>query len=241
MNRAEMFIEVSGGKVGLRKIPGYEPYWAGDDGHVWRLKKSGWKRLKPLVNWLGRPQVCLSYKNAKQHRYLAPLILTGWVGSKPSGMEACHFPDRDPLNNRPTNLRWGTRVENSRDKVLHGTMCRGLTHGMSKLTETDVANIARYYEWGISSILIAKLFGVHYSLISYILRGAIWGHVQRKLFRQERPVITLAQRLEMVALRAEGYTYRSIGVKYGITGGAAYNNVAKGLAMQGSQTALQPA
>ena len=48
------------------------------------------------------------------------LVLEAFVGPKPDGMEARHL-DGDQTNNRPDNLRWGTRSENALDKVGHGT------------------------------------------------------------------------------------------------------------------------
>lgn len=57
------------------------------------------------------------YERTMLHR----LVLEAFVGPCPEGMEACHFPDRDPSNNRLSNLRWGTRSENRFDAVKHGT------------------------------------------------------------------------------------------------------------------------
>ena len=50
------------------------------------------------------------------------LVLTAFVGPCPTGMQCCHFPDRDPANNRLENLRWGTGVENMQDAREHGTL-----------------------------------------------------------------------------------------------------------------------
>lgn len=53
------------------------------------------------------------------------LVLMAFVGPCPEDMEACHFPDRDPGNNRLGNLRWGTKKDNAADMLLHGTSCKG--------------------------------------------------------------------------------------------------------------------
>lgn len=47
------------------------------------------------------------------------MVLEAFVGPCPDGMEALHWDD-DPFNNKLTNLRWGTRSENMRDKVRNG-------------------------------------------------------------------------------------------------------------------------
>ena len=48
-------------------------------------------------------------KNARVHT----LVLNAFVGPRPDDMEARHFPDRDRSNNKLSNLRWGTKVENA--------------------------------------------------------------------------------------------------------------------------------
>lgn len=48
-------------------------------------------------------------------------VLEAFVGPRPEGMEGCHFPDRDPANNRLENLRWDTRSSNHLDRRAHGT------------------------------------------------------------------------------------------------------------------------
>jgi hypothetical protein len=48
------------------------------------------------------------------------LVLTAFVGSRPSGLEGCHR-NGDPTDNRLENLRWDTRTANIFDAVAHGT------------------------------------------------------------------------------------------------------------------------
>jgi hypothetical protein len=50
------------------------------------------------------------------------VILEAFRGPCPEGMEACHFPDPDPANNRIENLRWDTRAENYQDSLRHIAM-----------------------------------------------------------------------------------------------------------------------
>ena len=57
-----------------------------------------------------------AYKGATIHR----LVLLAFEGPEPDGMEVCHT-DGNPANNRLDNLRWGTRGDNLRDRVRHGT------------------------------------------------------------------------------------------------------------------------
>lgn len=48
------------------------------------------------------------------------LVLQAFVGPRPPGME-CRHMDGNPTNNALSNLRWGTRKENMRDQLRHGT------------------------------------------------------------------------------------------------------------------------
>ncbi len=52
-------------------------------------------------------------------------------------MDACH-DDGNKLNNTLGNLKWGTRLENMRDKVRHGTVPTGENHFKAKITNEQV-------------------------------------------------------------------------------------------------------
>lgn len=68
------------------------------------------------------------------------LVLMAFVGARPDGMEACHFDD-DPSNNILTNLRWGTRSINTKDRVRNGT------HQMSNRTHCPHGHA--YVAWNL--------------------------------------------------------------------------------------------
>lgn len=77
--------------------------------------------LKPYPIRTGHLYVNLCHEGKKKHRYVHQLVLEAFVGPRPDGTEACHFPDREPSNNRLENLRWDTPGENQLDKVRHRT------------------------------------------------------------------------------------------------------------------------
>ena len=56
-----------------------------------------------------------------RNRLIHTLVLEAFDRPARKGEECRHWPDRDPTNNRLTNLQWGTRSENTLDKVAHGT------------------------------------------------------------------------------------------------------------------------
>lgn len=110
-----------------RSLPDYEGlYEVSDLGRVKslsRLDRKGrrvrGRLLSITTHPSGHKQVKLSrdgvYRQGKLHR----LVLIAFVGPPPPACEVLHG-DGDPANNRLSNLRWGSRSENLRDRVRHG-------------------------------------------------------------------------------------------------------------------------
>lgn len=108
-------------------IPGYEgSYEVSDQGRVRalaRLDTIGRRRnpkvLSPRRAQSGHLFVALRADNQRTTWAVHVLVLTVFVGPRPSKMDCCHWDD-DPANNHLTNLRWGTRSENIQDCVRNG-------------------------------------------------------------------------------------------------------------------------
>ncbi len=106
------------------------------------------------------------------------LVLTAFIGPRPEGMEARHFPDRDKRNNCLSNLQWGTKKENAADKEVQGQSQRGILNHQSKLSEEDVRNIRRLAEQGLlPQTAIAAMYGIRQQQVSRLLRRKRWSHV----------------------------------------------------------------
>lgn len=131
----------------IHELSNWPNYGVSRDGRVWSKHVRGkhkatteWTLLKPVTTVYGYKQVNL-YKNkqatcVKVHR----LILETFKGPCPPGKECLH-KDGDKTNNATSNLRWGTSKENHADRIRHGNGLRGSSHGMSKLSETQVRQI----------------------------------------------------------------------------------------------------
>ena len=113
---------------------GFPKYRVGTDGSIWRKYQwkghsllPWWKKLKPQLARGGYRKVLLySGSRAKVATYrVHRLVLLAFVGPKPAGHQARHFPDRDPTNNQLSNLQWSTPKVNHADKHTHGTMAKG--------------------------------------------------------------------------------------------------------------------
>lgn len=122
-----------------RSIPGYEDrYEVSDRGRVRSLPRS-WRQksrhgtyythtvkgklLKPGVSKTnsGHLYVCLGRTNGKSYgRCVHELVLTTFVGPRPSKKHVSFHIDDDPTNNRLTNLRWATYSENISQAYRNG-------------------------------------------------------------------------------------------------------------------------
>lgn len=114
-----------------KQIPGWEGYYeASDLGRIRGVDrivqtKNGpqtikGKLLQPASD--GRTEhmrVNLHRPGVSQTQSVHRLVLLAFRGAPEQGQEGCHFDD-NPKNNRLSNLRWGTRSENTLDKVRNG-------------------------------------------------------------------------------------------------------------------------
>lgn len=127
--------------------------------------------LKPIKD--AYPKVKMAGENVGLHR----LVLETFVGPCPEGMEACHN-NGDKQDYKLSNLRWDTRTNNALDKRRHGTLLKGETHGMSKLTDNKVRVIrSMYADAEKTQKQLAEFFGIDRTNVSSIIRKETWSHV----------------------------------------------------------------
>ncbi len=159
-------------------IVGFEGYDASNFGQI----RSHWRGLKPLIlspatNKAGYRYVTIRRQEHVHVSLLVHRIVLCTFSPQPCEHVECRHLDGIKANNRLSNLRWGTRSENMRDRVTHGCSNQGSRHGMSKLTEDQVREIIRLSDQGEKGFEIAKTFGVHQSTISQIVNRIRWKHI----------------------------------------------------------------
>src|SRR4051812_24620510 len=98
-------------KKGLRmivyfRVKKYPNYRVGTDGSLWSKAFGKWRKLKLTPQSSGHLYVTLYRNNKGKAHYVHRLVLEAVVGPCPPGMEARHFPDRDPSNNNANNISW---------------------------------------------------------------------------------------------------------------------------------------
>jgi hypothetical protein len=179
---------------------GYPGYRVGNDGSVWSCwcrvglgqgygticaTGSRWRRLKPSPHKCdGHMRVTLG---SMGRRFVHQLVLEAFVGPCPEGMVACHDPDRDPANNRLSNLRWDTQKANIADAVRHGTKNpapprpgkpKGERHGNAKLSDAMVQAIFVFRKAGKTLAEIATTLRVTKQTVWRVVHRKSWAHVQ---------------------------------------------------------------
>ena len=98
-----------------RSIPGFTRYMVDETGQVFGMSGGP---LKPTVSTSGYLVVSLRRDGKTYRRPVHRLVLMAFVGPG-NGLDCCHA-NGDKLDNRLSNLRWGTRSENILDQVRHG-------------------------------------------------------------------------------------------------------------------------
>lgn len=160
-------------------IENFPKYRIGADGSVWSRQKGEWKKLKLTKISSGYLQVALYHYGRRRQALVHTLVLEAFVGPKPIGMEARHYPDQNPENNNASNLSWSDHTTNNRDRWENGTYLKGEEIPWSKLTSAEVKKIRRMYaSKKYSQKELAATFGISQVTISSIIRRRIWKHIE---------------------------------------------------------------
>lgn len=113
------------------------------------------------------------------HHFAHKLIALAFHGPCPSHCDQVAHWDGDKLNNRPSNLRWATVIDNAADKVRHGMTANqfGERHSHSKLTNDDVRAIRAVAQYRGVNVELARRYSVKPQAIGKIRRRERWPHL----------------------------------------------------------------
>lgn len=168
----EGFCEVSSDGL-VRSVPRVVTQFSARAGKIVPLRRSGRLLAQNVSKRTGRPAVCLSRDGGCRTFQVQVLVCIAFHGPRPDGMQVCHN-DGDPLNNRSSNLRWGTAKQNQADRLIHGTDLRGTQVGTAKYTPAIAAAIKA---GEISSRAARERYGVSRSHFHRIRKGESWAHL----------------------------------------------------------------
>lgn len=132
----------------------------------------------------GGPDECWHWRHRTARRpefrigavkYPAAQIVLWLAGrERPAGAGALHSCDDEHCVNEG-HLRWGTQLENMRDKVARGRHVVGEACKGSVLTEDAIRKIRAAV--GETTAALARRHGVTWQTVNSILLGHTWKHV----------------------------------------------------------------
>ncbi len=156
--------------------------WIVVDGHPdyevssWGRVRRGDHCLRP--NGGGRYQfVSLSTNGSTTTHRIHKLVINAFIGPAPFVDALAAHNDGDTSNNRASNLRWASALENQADRIRHETKIQGSEVFGAKLDEAAIPVIRERIERGERYPSIARDYGVSISTISLIKLQRTWTHV----------------------------------------------------------------
>lgn len=157
----------------------WRPVSGNEDYHISSWGRVKGKRVEFLRTHLshGYHVVSLSDGTSAKTARVATMVLEAFIGPRPFPEAQAAHGDGDKGNNRLSNLRWATALENQADVDRHGNRCKGSNVCGSVLTEADIPRIRDRVKRGERYPKIASDFGVSISTISLIKNEKIWKHV----------------------------------------------------------------
>jgi hypothetical protein len=141
--------------------------------------KTGWERFAPSKIMAqarcvrGYARVQLTKDGTRVGKLVSRLVAEAFIGPAPKGYEVCHGINGN-TDNSLSNIYYGTKQRNERDKVRDGTVLRGEKVHWTKLKKEDAIAIRNSTE---NQRVLAARYGVHFSNISAIQLRKSWKHV----------------------------------------------------------------
>lgn len=151
----------------------YPGYLISDAGYV--ISRDGTKALKGGLS--GKyPAVALPTPKGFRPKYIHRIVAETFHGAPKPGQQVRHL-DGNRFDSRASNITWGTRSENMRDKERHGTAPWGEAHGRSKVTTLIVLLIRKFHSVGVPASIVMKRYGISKMAHWRIVTRRSWRHV----------------------------------------------------------------
>lgn len=193
-------------------------YEVSDRGRVRRMSTG--RVLKPQT--YVRVQLTVDGKN--RQRQVHDLVARAFLGEPPSERHTPNHKNGDHADNSVGNLEWLTPREQQKHAIDAGIYSgKGEDAGRAILTEPQVRDIRARYTgaWGEQTAL-AREFGVSQALISKIVRGEVWGHIDHEVQSNVGPrgsaKLTREQVIEIRRTYQPGYGSQArLAERYGVS------------------------
>lgn len=163
------------------------PYHVTRDGKVYRLKTQGWELRKLKIVTKGnrksyRIRIHVADKKVDRHFSVSRLVAMIYIPNPHNYPCVCHR-DNNPLNNKVSNLYWGTQRMNIQRALRENRLTTlftsennpgkgrfGYLNPWSKLTKEQEVEIMELHNKGKSTGYISKKFGVGNECIRRVIK-----------------------------------------------------------------------
>ena len=166
----------------MKEIPGFSRQYVTEDGRIFSSRSGELRGKKQRIDTKGYLRVMLrddshpvKYKSMNVHT----AVLLAFVGPRPDGM-GCRHLNGNCLDNRLSNLCWGTHQENIQDEIRHGTAAclrKGERSFRAKLHTIDIYVIRKLVEMGYSETEVGNAFKISQRHVSDIYHKKTWKHL----------------------------------------------------------------
>lgn len=133
--------------------------------------------LKPNLSSNGYLRVGLCKNGIVKESMIHKLVAVAFHGQQPFLNAQVRHLDDNKNNNIATNIKWGTRSDNMKDRVRNGISNQGNRNGMSKLRACCIKEIKILLFRGVPKGKIAEMFNVSRTTIVSIHTKNVWKHL----------------------------------------------------------------
>jgi hypothetical protein len=135
------------------------------------------KELSPFISKSGYYLVSAKLGPSRPKVFVHRLIAMAFVEGYAEGLTVNHI-NGNKLDNRPENLEWVTRAENTKHQWETGLVdLRGENAPNHKLTQRQVIHIRKALQLGVPSNSLSIIANVNPSTIHLIQAGKRWKHL----------------------------------------------------------------
>lgn len=165
-----------------KRIPKFSDYEVSTAGEIRSHKGMSVHMMKTRIGSDGYPRLTLQDDDGnKRVRRVHLLVADAFLGAA-RGRIVRHRNGnlQDP---RLSNLKYGTQLENSADRYLHGTHGMGDNNSQAILTAKEARAIMKL-KGKVSQAEISRRFGISRQAVSDIHRGKTWAHENKTAARR---------------------------------------------------------
>lgn len=167
----------------MKSIPGFDGYWATDMGEIVSDLSGELLILKQrtVKGYQLVTMSCLATGKRQRVRMQVHRLVAMAYHGLPLDMQHCRHLNGISTDNRPSNLAWGSAVDNARDAIRHGTLGPGMKARNRKLTDTQVLEIRARCASGESHAKLSVEYGISQGYIPILVKGHAWSCLDKNI------------------------------------------------------------